>query len=100
MFAADRAALDAGHDPRRWIARFPNLVGEDGSQSGAIQAVFYPIPSARWRLDRLATPVSRFIPGHLARGNLYSSWATLTLVGRAVHCNIGRPALWVFPPSA
>ncbi len=100
VFAADRAALDAGHDPRRWIARFPNLVGEDGSPSGAVQAIFYPIPSARWRLDRLATPVSGFIPGHLARANLYYSWATLTLVGRAVHCNIGRPALWVFPPSA
>ena len=100
VFAADRAALDAGHDPRHWIARFPNLVGEDGSPSGAVQAIFYPIPSARWRLDRLATPVSGFIPGHLARGNLYYSWATLTLVGRAVHCNIGRPALWVFPPSA
>ena len=28
------------------------------------------------------------------------SWATLTLLGRAMHCNVGRPALWVFPPAA
>ena len=42
----------------------------------------------------------RFVPGSLARSNLYYSWATLTLLGRAVHCNVRRPALWVFPPLA
>ncbi len=100
VFAADRAAADSGCDPRRWITRFPNVVGEDGSSNSTVQTIFYPIPSAEFRLRQLDQPPSGFAPGNLARSNLYYSWATLTLLGRAVHCNVGRPALWVFPPSA
>ena len=44
--------------------------------------------------------LSGTVLGNLARINLYYSWATLTLLGRAVHCNVGQPALWVLPPSA
>jgi Zn-dependent protease with chaperone function len=99
VFAADRAAADSGIDPRAWITRFPQLVNEDGSSSPTVQAIFYPIPSAVSRLRQLEQPFSGFVPGNLARSNLYYSWATFTLLGRAVHCNVGRPALWVFPPG-
>ncbi len=104
VFAADRAALAGGHDPRPWIRRFPSVVGEDGGGgSDLVQTIFYPVPSAARRLERLEKPAAAaagFAPGNLARDNLYYSWATCTLLGRAVHCNAGRPALWVFPPSA
>lgn len=100
VFAGDRAAADSGCDPRDWIERFPGLVGEDGGSSSAVQTIFYPIPSASLRLHQLERPLSGFVPGDLARSNLYYSWTTLTLLGRAVHCNVGCPALWVFPPSA
>jgi hypothetical protein len=100
VFAADRAAAGSGLDCRGWINRFPDLVGEDGSANAAVQTVFYPVPSAEMRLRQLAQPSTGFVWGNLARNNLYYSWATLTLLGRAVHCNVGRPALWVFPPSA
>ena len=100
VFAADRFAADAGHDPRSWISHFPEVTGEDGSSRSAIQAIFYPIPSAAFRLQRLEQPHSGIVLGNLARSNLYLSMATLTLLGRAVHCNVGQPALWVFPPSA
>ena len=100
VFAADRAAADSGHDPRAWITRFPDLVGEDGSPNAAVQTIFYPVPSTEMRLRQLDHPSTGFAPGNLARSNLYYSWATFTLLGRAVHCNAGRPALWVFPPSA
>jgi hypothetical protein len=100
VFAADRAAADSGCDPRHWIKRFPRLVGEDGSSISAVQTIFYPIPSAALRLRQLEHPLPRFVPGDLSRSNLYYSWATLTLLGRAVHCNVGCPALWIFPPSA
>jgi hypothetical protein len=99
VLAADRAAAAAGLDIESWIRRFPDLVGEDGSDRGAVQNVFYPIPSAEIRLNALNRDSSHFGPGNLARNSLYYSWATLTLLGRAVHCNAGRPALWVFPPS-
>ncbi len=100
VFAADRASLDAGHDPRGWIARFAGLVGEDGGSNAAVQTIFYPVPSARMRLLHLEKQTAGFVPGNVARSNLYYSWATFTMLGRAVHCNVGRPALWVFPPSA
>jgi len=100
VFASDRAAADAGHDPRPWIIHFPNLVGEDGNPTPTIQTIFYPIPSATMRLRAIDLPSPRFVLGNLARNNLYYSWATLTPLGRAVHCNLGRPSLWVFPPSA
>ena len=100
VFGADRAAADAGHDPRAWIARFPGLVGEDGGANPAVQAIFYPVPSAARRLERLDRPFAGFVPGSLARNNLFYSWAAFTPLGRAVHCNVGRPVLWVFPPSA
>jgi hypothetical protein len=100
VLAADRAAADSGLKVRDWITRFPGLVGEDGSARGAVQTIFYPIPSAAMRLQALHDAPAGFVPGNLARSNLYYSWATLTLLGRAVHCNVGRPALWVFPPSA
>lgn len=100
VFAADRAAADSGRDVRAWIARFPTLVCEDGSANSAVHTIFYPVPSAQMRLRQLGQPSTGFIPGNLARSNLYYSWATFTLLGRAVHCNVGRPSLWVFPPSA
>ena len=92
VLAADHAAGDSGHDPRAWIARFPNLVGEDGSPNAAVQTIFYPVPSTKMRLRQLGHPSTGFVPGNLARSNLYYSWATFTLLGRAVHCNVGRPA--------
>ncbi len=102
VFAADRAAADTGIDPHDWITHFRELVGEDGSPNAALQAIFYPVPSAEVRLRHLelGQPFPGFVPGNLARSNLYYSWATFTLLGRTVHCNVGRPALWVFPPSA
>ena len=100
VFAADRAAADAGTDPRGWIRLFPQFTGEDGSPRAAIQNIFYPIPSAQTRLERLAFSPPGFVAGNLARSNLYYSWASFTLLGRAVHCNVGRPSLWVFPPSS
>ncbi len=100
VYAADRAAADAGHDPRAWITRFADLVGEDGSAKPGVQTIFYPIPATTLRLQQLERPTSGLVLGNLARSNLYYSWATFTLLGRAVHCNVGRPVLWVFPPAA
>ena len=100
VFAADRAAAAAGLDPSGWIRSFPTITGEDGSHRELVEKVFYPIPSAARRMESLRSPVGGPLLGDLARSQLYYSMAGLTLLGRAVHCNVGRPALWVFPPSA
>jgi hypothetical protein len=36
---------------------------------------------------------------HVARLTLFLSWSCLGLLSRAVHCNAGRPELWVLLPT-
>jgi hypothetical protein len=66
-----------------------------------IEFIFHPVPS---RVNReLALRAGRrdvYGGAHqLARLTLFTSAATLGLLGRAVHCNIGRPALWALLPG-
>ena len=63
-----------------------------------VELVFHPIPSVQARVEG---PRSRYIRGFLdaARTAVFLSAAGLGLLGRAVHCNCGRPALWVYLPS-
>jgi hypothetical protein len=35
----------------------------------------------------------------LARHALWLGWGTLSPISRAVHCNVGRPALWAMLPG-
>jgi hypothetical protein len=100
VFAADRAVASMNLDPSGWIRRLPTMTGEDGNDRPWVETIFYPIPSAARRMDSLGSPVRGPVFGDLARSQLFYSLAGLTLLGRAVHCNVGRPALWVFPPSA
>jgi len=99
VFAADRAIKLKGYDPKSWILQFPQITGEDGNSKTFLQRIFYPIPSSAERLQQLENPVSLPILGNVARTNLFVALCTLTLLGRSVHCNVGRPELWTFPPS-
>jgi hypothetical protein len=99
VFSTDRAAAAQGCDAKGWIQKFPTLTGEDGNAKALVQRVFYPIPSAAERLSRLEDSTLPPIFGSVARVNLFLSLATLTILGRCVHCNVGRPELWIFPPS-
>jgi len=76
----------------------------DGLQDGEperpalVETFFHPIPSVQVRLDG---PRAQGVVGFwdAARTAIYLSLAGLGLLGRAVHCNCGRPALWVFLPT-
>jgi len=63
-----------------------------------IEAIFHPIPSVQNRLDG---PRAHGVIGFwdVARTSVYLSLAGMGLLGRAVHCNCGRPSLWVFLPT-
>ncbi len=73
---------------------------QDGEPERAamVEAVFHPIPSVR---NRLEGPRSHSAVGYwdAARTSAFLSIAGLGLLGRAVHCNCGRPSLWVFLPT-
>ncbi len=99
VLGADQAVAANGGSAGDWIRRFPNLTGEDGSSRTVLQRVFYPIPSAAERLSQLHAGGRLRVLGDLARTNLFLSLATLTILGRCVHCNVGRPELWIVPPA-
>jgi len=80
------------------IRKLDTLQDAETERPSAVELVFHPIPSVQSRIEG---PNSRDIRGFLgaARSSVYLSAAGLGLLGRAVHCNCGRPALWVFLPS-
>jgi hypothetical protein len=88
-------------------SRLPELIrtldrwqDDEPRRAAGIEIIFHPIPAAENRVDALQheSPSGRR-PWHTARMALPLSWATLGLLGRAVHCNTGRPELWVMLPG-
>lgn len=63
-----------------------------------IETIFHPVPSVANRrgMRRKSTTIGAW---HTARMVLFLSWSCLGLLSRAVHCNAGRPELWVMPPT-
>ena len=102
VYAADRASYQK--KPKKtedFINKFPDIVGENGHNNPRIQKIFYPIPNSKARLEKLnETSCSKLVLGSLSRTNLFLSWACLNLTARSVHCNFGRPLLWIYPPAA
>lgn len=106
VYRADAAALAAGFDRDALRASLERLEADQDDElerSRGVETVFHPIPAAH---HRLAAVAGQRDPGpavltawHAARVALYLSLAGLGLLGRAVHCNVGRPEAWVFLPS-
>jgi hypothetical protein len=63
-----------------------------------VETIFHPIPAV---VNRIEGPLSKGRRGFLdaARTSVFLSASGVGLLGRAVHCNCGRPDLWVFLPS-
>ena len=63
-----------------------------------VETIFHPVPSVERRSPRgEQRPVTGF--WDVARTSIFISAAGLGLLGRAVHCNCGKPALWAFLPT-
>ena len=96
----DRSLLAAGADRdvmARTIERLDDLQDRERDRPTIVEMIFHPVPSVQ---SRLRGPRVRGVRGFwdAARTAVYLSVAGLGLLGRAVHCNSGRPALWVFLP--
>lgn len=97
----DERVLEAGcsrGSMERAIAALDDLQDRERERPPWVEAIFYPVPSVT---QRLRGPHSLGLHGSwdAARTSVFLSAAGLGLLGRAVHCNCGRPALWVFLPS-
>lgn len=103
VYSAD-AALREGGTPRNAFEKF---LAQDLAQSGEtrralwIETIFHPLPSVENRLSKWdhASPSTEYGAWMAARYALFFSWPGLSLLHRAVHCNVGQPDLWVFPPA-
>ena len=108
VLAADQWAR-ASHDGAIVAATITQLdrwQDDEAVRDARVESVFHPVPARGARLRALDADASGieaipFAGGawHATRMMLYLSWAGLGGLSRAVHCNIGRPALWVMLPA-
>jgi hypothetical protein len=106
VYAADRGAAAAvGSAPvRSTVGALDAWQDDESERAPGIEAIFHPVParSARLRGLDVAPPDASAAPSgawHATRMMLYLSWAGAGSLSRAVHCNVGRPSLWVMFPG-
>jgi len=82
----------------RTIRALDDLQDGEPERPPIIESIFHPVPSVN---QRVRGPHIHGSYGFwdAARTTVFLSAAGLGLLGRAVHCNCGRPALWVFLPT-
>ena len=82
------------------LSTIDQLQDDEPSRSPGVESVFHPVPSLSTRLSpEAARGAERAGAWHLARTSLFLSHVGLSLLPRAVHCNSGRPELWVYLPG-
>jgi hypothetical protein len=104
VLAADRSAISDRIDPdqlTRVLAGLDAAQEDEPHRGRLVETVFHPVPSLERRIAAVAAGRGPQLPQpwNTARTALFLSWASLGLLSRAVHCNCGRPALWVLLPG-
>lgn len=103
VYGADQAARDHGIDADVLAATARTLdrrQDDEPRRPRVVETIFHPIPAVERRVDALdAGHPARSGAWHTARQALFLSWASFGLLGRAVHCNCGRPELWALLPA-
>ena len=99
-FALDTQIVNRGTSPatlHRTMSKLDRLQDDEPERAAMIEAIFHPVPSVQRRTGKsaVATPIA----WHAARMTLFLSWACMGILVRAVHCNVGRPELWVMLPT-
>jgi len=80
-----------------WIVKVHALVDGEHERKPWVEKIFHPTPSTLNRIQNARR--YRWAPWHIARTMLYLSWFSGGLLSRSVHCNVGRPDLWVMTPT-
>jgi hypothetical protein len=102
VLEADRFALSKGIGEaamQQGMIELDQLQDDEPNRSRWVERVFHPIPSVTNRMDCLRSNTDLLGAWQGARMTLYLSWAFFGFLSRAVHCNVGRPELWVLFPG-
>jgi hypothetical protein len=99
-YAIDRRVMNQGAPAEALyltLERLDRLQDDEPKRPALIEKIFHPVPS----LDNRRSETGDRIPiaWHAARMTLLVSWACMGTLVRAVHCNAGRPELWVMLPT-
>ena len=81
----------------RSVSKLDKQQDDEPERPRLIETIFHPVPSVTRRRD--SAPPTTPIAWHVARMTLFLSWACMGILVRAVHCNVGRPDLWVMYPT-
>lgn len=104
VYEADRLALEAGMDKEVLLQAMVKIDGhleDEQERSPAVDTIFHPVPTIAHRLSALASSSKCKQQGawQTARYAVFLSVIGLSLLGRAVHCNAGKPELWAMLPA-
>jgi hypothetical protein len=105
VYAADQAASAkmGSASVQSSIERLDRWQDDEPTRSPIIERIFHPVPARANRLQRLSRAEAGGLrpvhAHHLARHALWLGWGALTPISRAVHCNVGRTALWAMLPG-
>ncbi|MEM9354698.1 MAG: hypothetical protein AAGB04_00665 [Pseudomonadota bacterium] len=99
-YSIDRKLVERGVSPQlleSTLTALDRLQDDEPERSKLIETIFHPVPSVANRRE------PSYADGggawHAARMVLFLSWSCLGLLSRAVHCNAGRPELWIMLPT-
>lgn len=103
VYSADAAAaarLGTGV-VQRAIRQLDRWQDDEPERTPGVEFIFHPVPSRGNRERALELQRRPALGGahQQTRLTLCASLAAFGLLGRVVHCNIGRPALWVLYPG-
>jgi hypothetical protein len=79
------------------LRKLDQVQDDEPTRPSLVETIFHPVPS----LENRSSSETKAMPfaWHSLRTILFLSWACLGLLSRAVHCNVGRPELWVMLPT-
>jgi len=87
------------------IERLDRWQDDEPVRSKGVETIFHPVPARSLRMERLGRPsaadggIRIWHLHNVARHALWLNWGAMTPISRAVHCNVGRPSLWVLFPG-
>ncbi|CAN5156166.1 hypothetical protein BH11CYA1_BH11CYA1_07430 [soil metagenome] len=104
VYEADNLALASGVSKELLLATVSKIDSDlegEAVRSVTVDTIFHPVPTIDFRLRALEHAEGQSPKGawQTARYAVFLSVVGVGLLGRAVHCNAGKPSLWAILPA-